>query len=148
MNRHHYGSGRRTAVPEDWESSFGTVVTAQWDTEATVALRKPGGETGWSESAGRTVTTPYTPFADDVPARIQPITAEQVNVVEEVGWVLGYRVVVPRNQSPTPAQLDEGIEIVVRTCSDPMLVGVTMRVTEVVRGTHRFERELVARVNS
>lgn len=148
MRRHHTGSGRRTAVAPDWESTYGPVVTQQWQTEATVTLKKPGGTSGWSEVAGRTVTVPFPPFADDIPAKISPITAGEVASVEERDWVLGYRVAVPYNLAPTTGQLDEGIEVVVVTCSDPMLEGVTMRVSEVVRGTHRFERELVAQVNS
>jgi hypothetical protein len=148
MRRHHTGSGRRTAVPVDWEATHAPIVTAQWQTEATVALRKPGGTSAWDEALGRTKTVPFLPFVADVPAKISPITANDVNVVDERAWVLGYRVALPRDVAPTPGQLDEGIEVVVQTCSDPMLVGVTMRVSEVVRGTHRFERELVTQVNS
>lgn len=148
MRRHHTGSGRRTAIPSGWEDAHAPVVTANYQSEATVGIRKPGGTSAWDETAGRTVTQPFLPFADNVPARITPITASQVAIVEEQGWVLGYQIAVPKDLAPTSGQLDEGIEVIVRTCSDPMLVGVAMRVSEVVRGTHRFERVLIASANS
>jgi hypothetical protein len=148
MRRHHTGSGRRTAVPEDWADTFGGIVSTQWHTEATVQLRKPGGTTQWNEATGKTDFVPFPPFAGNVPARITPITAQQVNVVEEQAWVLGYRVEITKDLGVTDAQLDEGIEIFVQTCSDPMLRGVTMRASEVVRGVQRFERVFTAQVNS
>lgn len=149
MRHHHLGSGRSPAIPDDWETSFATVVTNNFMREATVNLRLPGPATSaWNESLGRTVTAYPTPFATNVVARITPISASEVNIVEERAWVLGYRVMVPRSVAPTPTQLDEGILIDVLTCSDPLLVGTTMTVTDVVRGTHRLYRELIASLNS
>lgn len=149
MMRHHNGSGRRTAIPADWETHHGAIAVANYLTEATVNLRKPGGTSVWDETLGRTRTAPFTPFASNVPARIEPISAAQVNVVEEQKWVLGYRVIVPRDTAPSPTQLDEGVQIDVVTCSgDPMLAGVSMKVRDVERGDHRLERVLVADLNS
>jgi hypothetical protein len=147
VRRHHTGSGHATVVPTDWESHT-TVTVAGLMTEATVHLRRPGGTTTFNVSTGVTDVVPYVPFATFVPARITPISAAEVAVVEERAWILGYRVTVPVSVAPNPAQLDEGVEVVVVTCSDPMLVGDTLRVTDVVRGTHLLQRELVTELNS
>lgn len=148
MRHHHTGSGRRTAIPEDWGSNL-TTVTDQFMLEATVSLRKPGGTTTWDDNLGRTVFTPYPPFVLSTPASIQPMSAGgATQVVDQKVFVLGYRVAVPRDTAPTPTQMDEGVEIVVLTCSDPMLVGVTMRVNDVLRGVHRMQRILYADINS
>jgi hypothetical protein len=147
VRRHHTGSGRRTVVDVDWESHLAPAVEG-FMTEATVHLRRPGGTSLFNVSTGVTDVVPYVPFATFVPAKIQPIAASEVAVVEERAWILGYRVAVPVTVAPSPSQLDEGVEVVVVTCSDPMLVGTTMRVTDVVRGTHLLERELVVELKS
>lgn len=147
VRRHHTGSGRRPVLDPDWATSLATAVEG-FMTEATVHLRRPGGTSTFNPTTGVTDITPYVPFATFVPAKIQPISANEVGVVEEQAWVLGYRVAVPRDIAPNPTQLDEGIEVVVVTCSDPMLVGEVLRVTDVVRGTHILERELVTELGS
>lgn len=140
MRRHHTGSGRRTVLPSDWETALAPVVE-QFMLEATVNLRAPGSTTVFDEGLGRTVTTVLPPFAIGVVAKITPISASEVGVVEQQAWILGYRVLLPIS-TPT-AQLDEGIMVDVVTCSDAMLVGKALRVTDVVRGTHLLQRELV-----
>jgi hypothetical protein len=149
MRHHHLGSGRRTVVHPDWETSQATVV-AGFMTQATITLRKPGATTIYDDNLGRTVSTPFPPFALNVPANITPIMGGGAasGVVEEQVYVLGYRVSVARALAPTTTQLDEGIQIYVVSCSDPLLVGVTMHVTEIVRGAHRFQRDLIADINS
>lgn len=118
--------------------------------EATVTLRKPGGTTTWDDGLGRTVTVPFPPYAIHVPASIQPITSGggASDVVDTQIYVLGYRVAVPRDTAPTPAQMDEGIQVEVETCDDPTLVGAKMRVNDVLRGVHRLQRILYTDVNS
>jgi hypothetical protein len=120
--------------------------------QATVNIRRAGSSgTHWDEALGRTVATPYAPFAVAVPADVQPLTAGGAasDAVDQQVWVLGYRVAVPRNTAPTTAQLDEGILIDVISCpSDPLLDGTTMKVNDVIRGTHRFQRILIADANS
>lgn len=149
MRRHHTGSGRRTVFHPDWETHQAPVAE-QFMLEAVVNLRKPGGTPTWNEGLGRTVVTPFTSFAINVPASIQPITAGggAVGVVEEQVYVLGYRVAVPRSTAPTSAQLDEGVEVLVVSCSDPMLVGQTLKVNDVLRGVHRLQRILYTNANS
>lgn len=147
VRRHHTGSGRRAVLDPDWATSLAVAVEG-FMTEATVHLRRPGGTTAFNPSTGVTDVVPFVPFATFVPAKIQPISATEVGVVEEQEFVLGYRVAVPRTVAPNPTQLDEGIEVVVVTCSDPMLVGEVLRVTDVVRGTHLLERELVTEFGS
>lgn len=147
MRRHHAGSGHRAVVDPDWSASLATAVEG-FMTEATVHLRRPGGTETFNSTTGLTSVTPFVPFALFVPAKIQPISANEVGVVEEQAWVLGYRVAVARDVAPTPTQLDEGIIVDVVTCTDPTLVGAHLRVTDVVRGTHLLERELVTEAGS
>lgn len=148
MRRHHVGSGRRPVLALDWEAAHAPVVEG-FMTEATINLRKPGATTHWDEGLGRVVSVPFTPFAYHVPARIAPLTSSgPSDVVDQQVFILGYKVAVPASVAPTTAQLDEGIEIAVLTCTDPLLVGATLRVTDVVRGTHRLERVLLTDLNS
>lgn len=148
MRHHHLGSGRRLLLAPDWEEYAETVVE-KFMLEATVNLRRSGYlAQRYDETLGRTVSQPYPPFASGVKASIKPISGSPTGVVEEQVWILGYRVSVPRSVSPSSGQLDEGILIDVVTCTDPMLVGATMRVSDITRGTHRFQRDLIASLNS
>lgn len=149
MRRHHTGSGRRTVFPDDWEAARAPVLE-QFMLEAVVNLRKPGGVPVWNDTTGMTDVTPYPPFALNVPADIQPITGgSPTGVVDQQVWVLGYRIAVPLSATPTTAQLDEGVEVYVVSCvGDSMLVGATLHVNEVLRGTHRSQRVLIADLNS
>lgn len=140
MRRHHTGSGQRTALSTDWASAMAPIAE-QFMLEAVVSLRNPGGTTAFSEVLGRTATIPFPPFALYLAANVIPISASTVSAVDEQTWVLGYRVLLPLSTDPT--LLDEGILVDVNTCSDPLLVGKELRVTDVVRGTHQLQRELV-----
>lgn len=131
----------------DWEVAHSSVVEG-FMTEALINLRKPGATTHWDEGLGRVVSVPFTPFAYHVAARIAPLASSVSDVVDQQVFILGYKVAVPASVAPTTAQLDEGIEIAVLTCTDPLLVGATLRVTDVVRGTHRLERVLLTDLNS
>jgi hypothetical protein len=120
-------------------------------TEATISLRKPGGTgTPSTPALGRTVSTANAPFATGVPARILALTESSVppqDAVEDQVRVLGYRISVPRDTTTTG--LDEGDLVTVTTCTgDPMLVGAEFKVTDIVRGTHRFQRDLIADLNT
>jgi hypothetical protein len=147
MRRHHLGSGRRLLLASDWEVTAATVVE-KFMLEATVNLRRSGQISRWDEQLGRTVSDPYPPFLSAVKASIKPISGSPTGVVEEQAWILGYRVSVPRSISPSSGQLDEGIIVDVVTCSDPMLVGKSMKVSDITRGTHRFQRDLITSLNS
>jgi len=133
----------------DWEAVASGVATG-FMVNATVNLRKPGGTETWNEGLGRTVLTPNTPFASAVPANIEGLAGGGApsSVEEEQIYVLGYRVAVPRDTAPSPSQMDEGVQVDVITCADPMLVGATLKVNDVVRGSFRFQRVLLADLNS
>lgn len=151
MRRHHTGSGRGTTVfPPDWSDHAGTVVE-QFMLDAVVNLRRSGSTRVFNQSTGVSDNVPYPPFAINVKADIQPLTAggAPTGVVEEQVWVLGYRIAVPRDTAPTVGQLDEGITVDVLSCAgEPTLVGQSLKVNDVVRGTHRLQRILIADANS
>ena len=149
MRRHHTGSGRAVVIPDDWAASHAQVA-AGFMTAATVSLRKPGG-TGshFNAGTGRTETTPFPPFATNVPARILAMTEGQVpptDAVDDQIRILGYRVSIPRSHAEVDL-LPNAIVTVLTCDGDPLLVGRELQVTDVVRGTHLFERDMFATLN-
>jgi hypothetical protein len=137
-------------IPDGWAASHAPVVEKLM-LEATVSIRQAGSSgTHWDEDAGATVPTPYAPFASDVPARIlalaEATNAVGADAVDQQVRVIGYRLALPRATADT--RLVPGVLIDVTTCTgDPLLVGRQMTVTDVVRGTHIFEREVFALLN-
>jgi hypothetical protein len=150
VRHHHAGSGRRTVIPAGWAATHAPVA-AGFMTEATISLRKPGGTgTHFDDTAGRTVATAIPAFATGVPARILALTESSVppqDAVEDQVRVLGYRISVPRDTTTTG--LHEGDLVTVTACpGDPMLVAAEFKVTDIVRGTHRFQRDLICDLNT
>lgn len=114
-----------------------------------VNLRVAGGTPVFNPDTGRSDVTPNAPFASDVAANITAITDSTVqaaDVVDDQVRVLGYLVTIPADTAAT--DLDENILVDVISSPDPMLVGVTLTVTDIVRGSRLFERALVCDLNS
>lgn len=149
MRRHHTGSGRAVVLPDDWAAHHAQVAEGLM-TQATISLRKPGG-TGshFDAGVGHTVTTPFPPFAADVPARILALTEVRVppaDAVDDQIRIIGYRVSIPRGHAE--ADLLPSAVITVITCDgDLLLEGRELEVSDVVRGTHLFERDLICTLN-
>jgi hypothetical protein len=148
VRRHHTGSGRRAVIPTDWAAHHTGVAEGFMD-KATINLHGPGSAPAWNETTKRTESPPGAAIAAGVPARIQALTEISVpanDVADEQIRIIGYRISVPAATSP--AALVPGVLVDVVTCAgDPLLAGRSMTVTDVVRGTHRFERDLVCDLN-
>lgn len=119
-----------------------------------VSLRVPGGSgTAWNDTTHRTEVTPFAPFASGVAARIQPIGGAAGNepaVADDQVTVAGYRVSLPLTADGVDELVVDGEQntlIDVTDSPDPLLIGKTLRVTDLVRGSHRFERVLFCTLN-
>src|SRR3954471_22967237 len=92
MLRHHNGSGRRVAIPEDWSDHHRPVLVGTHT--ATVTLRRPGGTPGTFDP--NTGTRPSTPFAAYYTgaARVQILSAAEQDRMagEQEVSTLGYSV--------------------------------------------------------
>lgn len=149
-----YGRPGTTVIPPDWGTSHAPV--AEGTMPDRVSLRAPGGTgSGWNETEKRTDVTPFTPFATDVPARIQALTerrgagAEQTTA-DDLVRVAGYLVSLPLTADGVDDVVVDGESdtlIDVTTSADPLLAGKTLRVADIVRGSSRFERNLLCTLN-
>lgn len=141
-----YGRPRSNPViPAAWETDHAPV--AQATMTATVNLRKPGASsTSFNVATQQTVPVPFAPYASGQPARFQAYRATAIDrareVAEDTVRVTGYLVALPLQLNP-----DEGDQIDVTACSDADLVGRTLTVVDLVRGSLRFERDVFAMVN-
>lgn len=108
---------------------------------ATINLRRPD-TSAWAAAAEATTVTPGAVYASAVPAGIQA----QVNrsdadaeTAEELVTRHPYIVTVDQDLAPL-----EGDEVRVTSCPEDLsLVDRTLRIDRVVRGTERFERQLL-----
>ncbi len=107
----------------------------------TVALRQPGGVSAFNDTSGQVELIPHPAYATDLPCRVQALTAQARTVAAAAGddeVVADYLITVPL---ATNGVLEGHLATVTDT-GDPDLDGHTLRVVQVVRGTHRFERDL------
>lgn len=89
----------------------------------------------------RTTRDPETPYATDLPARIQVQDAQgwQREVVTDTVTVRGYLVSLPG--ATNGVQIGDSVDV--KTCHDPdLIVGKTLLVRDVIRGSERFDRDL------
>lgn len=124
---------------------------------ATVALRAPGTSSNshFDGALHRTVTTGPAPFAVDVPARVQALTERRgagpaQDAADDMVRVAGYLVSLPLSGDGVDQIVVDGETntlIDVTASSDPLLTGKTLRVADIVRGTNRFERDLLCTLN-
>lgn len=130
-------------IPTGWQQAHGAVVAKTMT--ATVALRKPGGTKTFNTTSRRTEYTGVTPYATDQAARIQAEASRAVQPSEEQAeetlQVAGYLVTLTfdRTVDDEPAA---GDLVDVTASDDPLLTGRTLKITEAVRGSLRFERDL------
>lgn len=150
MRRHHHGSGRAVVLPDGWDQAHRRVPAGIMPD--VVSLRAPGGAPTWSEADHQTEVVPSGAFATGVPARISAIGAgETPQVVDEHVNVAGYNVFLPLDADGVDLVVTNGEAntlLDVTGSLDPTLVGKTLRVTGMVRGSTRFERHLLATLNS
>jgi hypothetical protein len=121
-----------------------------------VSLRAPGDSgSAWNEATHRTETTTNTPFATGVPARIKPLgtrggVGSDALVVDDSVNVVGYVVSLPLGGDGVNQIVMDGESntlIDVTSSADAQLVGRTLRVTGVPRGTYLTARRLLCTLN-
>lgn len=131
----------------DWARHHRPVAAATHT--ATVAIRRPGGTPGvFDPDTGRTPVEPFTSHHSGT-ARIQVLTAaEQETLVggQEV-TTLGYRVTVDHDAATGAVDfaVNDLVDVTaVDDNGDPTLVGRTLTVVAVARGSLAWERVLAA----
>lgn len=142
MRRHHTGSGRRRAIPDDWAAHHRPVLDGTRG--ATVALRRPGGTQGeFNKTTGKWDITPHAAYFIG-PARVQVLPgAEQERVAgEQEITTLGYAIEL--DHAVTGMQLDDVVTVTaVGDNGDPWLVGRAMTVTSIESGSLHWSRRLI-----
>lgn len=146
MLRHHNGSGRRVAIPEDWSDHHRPVLAGTHT--ATVTLRRPGGTPGaFNPTTGTYPSTPFTAYYTGA-ARVQilnPAEQERLAGEQEVSTL---RYSVTLDHEVTGVQLDDLCRVtVVDDNGDTELVGRDLVVESIERGSLHWERRLVCTDN-
>lgn len=121
-----YGGSHAQAAGRDWT--------------AEVSLSHGSGG-DWSPGDRRTTFGGSTPYATSVRARIQILAARGDETVEAAGETVtdpGYLVVVDAGQDASEGDVVK----VTRNREDASLLGRTLRVDHVARGSELFERDL------
>lgn len=140
MQRHHTGSGRRSAIPAGWASIPADIMATTLD--ATVAIGPAtGGPSTWSDAEQQVVST----AGDPVYAGAAQVTAVTDNdrpalSAEDPVTVRSYAVTLPVDT----AGIEVGHLVRVLACDDPELVERRLTVTSVVLGSRRFTRTVYA----
>jgi len=155
-----FGRPGTRVIPARWNADHAPVVTAAM--RARVSLRHDDGATTKTylpydpehpETTGRTTYSLAAPYAADIPARIQGLremTARgSETAAEESLRVSGYLVALALGVDDTADAVNaistgDIVTIDSLTESDQLLLlpGVELRVTDIVRGTERWERDL------
>lgn len=153
---HHRGSGRSHPIPTDWTVGPSSVVADAVATSGcTVRIGEPGGDPVWNPVSNQ-VETPDVPPVYAGPAEVYLVTdADMVRMVagDEVSARV-YGVKLPADAALTVTdpdgtlrRVDVGNVIRVTTDPDPELVGKTLTLKAIDRGTRRFSRLLLALLN-
>lgn len=126
-------------IPTGWATAHATVV--EGTLRGVVELRHPGTQQAWSDTADGMVAVPLDPYATAVPARILELTGEArvVHAGEDTELIVDFLVVIPAAQ----AGLAERDLVTVTSSGDLLLDGRVLQVERVLRGTERFERDLL-----
>lgn len=124
-------------IPLGWED--GHRVVAEKTMTATVALRHPGTTQEWSTELQENVETPLAAYAT-TRCRVQALATQAPAVVaaEDTETVAKYLLTVPDGLASL-----EGDLATVSDAGDSQLDGRTLRVEQVIRGSLRFERDLI-----
>lgn len=139
VKRHHTGSGRRAVIPKAWEPTHATVVEGAL--RGRVSIRRSGfsGEE-WSDAEDAYVGVPLAPYATNVPARVQRLSAQTRDVIaaDDDETIVDHLVVIPWDM----AEVETGHLVTITETTDDQLRDVVLRVHTVGLGTERFERDL------
>lgn len=136
--RQAHGRPGTRVIPKNWGSSHAPVMEKTM-TDATCELREPGTEQVWDDPSGQMVQVPKVAYYIGG-CQVQALTNDaRVSVqAEDPESVANYLVTVPA----IVGQVRGGHLLKVTTCDDPALTDRVLVVRDVVRGSHRFERDL------
>lgn len=125
-------------IPTDWETAHRVVAAGTH--RGQVSLRVPGTVQVFSDDEQAMVTTPAPPYATEVPARVLELNGEAntIRTGEDTEIVVDFLVAIAADHDDVAA----GHLVHVTAATDQLLVGTTLRVQHVGRGTERFERHL------
>ena len=134
-------------IPTGWAASLRPAAVGTMT--ATVSVRHKGSTTVFDGT--QTVTTPLPSYAADVPARVLAVTTKEHTVVAagDPVHVRGYLVTVPvafDNADAAGGVAEEDL-VTVTACDDWALVGKTLRVDDLIRGSDVVERDLFCTLN-
>lgn len=134
--RRAFGRPGTAVIPTRWAADHRPV--AEGTMTAPCTIRVPGTTQVWSPELEQNVETPIDPYFTGM-CRVQALTndARDVDAADDAVTVSGYLVTVPAHVA---AQVDH--LVVATDTGDTTLDGRALRVRDVVRGTHRFERDL------
>lgn len=146
MLRHHNGSGRRVAIPEDWSAHHRPILTGTHT--ATVTLRRPGGTAGsFDPITGSRPVTPFTAYYTGA-ARVQVLSPTEQESLAGEQEVSTLRYSVTLDHEVTGVQLDDLLRITeVDDNGDTTLVGRDLAVESIERGSLHWERRLLCSDN-
>lgn len=137
-------------IPAGWAASLRPVAAGTMT--ATVQVRHPGTTTVFDPETQQTVVTPLPPYATDIPARVLAVTSMEhtVDAAGDTVHVRGYLITVPVDfdtADPDGGVAEEDLVEVTAT-DDPALVGRTLAVNDLIRGSNVVERDLFATLNN
>jgi hypothetical protein len=136
---HAQGRPGTPVIPTDWAATH-QVPAQKTMVGATATLRNPGTVQAWSVPLEQMVAVPKTPYAVDQPCRALALSqqAKEVVAADDPETVADYLIVVPAALEPAEKDL-----VTIACPSDPLLDGRVLEVQQVVRGSIRWERDLM-----
>lgn len=148
MPRTRQSQGRpgTPVVPAGWSTSHGAVI-ARALTAATVAIGPNGGTTAWNEGTGQTETTAAAAVYEGA-ASVMAVsdTARILTAVADPTSTRVYDVTLPLAGTGVDNIRPDHV-ITVTACDDAQLVGKTLSISGIERGSARFSRVLLAVLN-
>lgn len=140
MARPRQSTGRpgTPVILGDWEVAHAVVAEGTMRAEVSLVNPLDTGAREWLNN--RWVTEAPEPYTENVPARVQRLSAQtkEVVVAEDDEVTVDFLVTIPWGMGSTR----EGHLVRIDKSTDQMLVGKTLRVVEVGTGSERFERDL------
>lgn len=132
------GRPRTPVIPAAWEDAHADVATRAKRARVTLTDPTDTGTPTWVDD--QWVYGPATPYATDVPARVQRLARQDRDVVtaEDDEVVVNYLVAVPWGL----AEVSEGHLVTVTEATDDLLVSHVLRVHHIALGSERFSRDL------
>ena len=129
-------------IPTDWNETHAPVVRKAL--RGTCALREPGTVQDWSEADQEMVQAPKPDYWTGA-CRAQELRGEArvITVVGDREVVADYLVVVPLEVAVAETHL-----VTLSATGDPTLDGLVLQVLQAIRGTERFERDLLCTLST